>query len=114
MPLAPDDKLRQLIGEMIPDGGTAADTLFTAEEIDDLLEGVDVATEMERAAFEGWRIKAAKLSNLVDNTEGNVQRKFSQLLDNAEAMLKIYQRASGGSTEGRTRVGRARRAGVEW
>lgn len=116
MPLAPDQKLRQLLGEQVPDGGTASDTLFTDEEIIDLIENLQPgdADGMERAAFEGWRIKAAKLSNLVDTTEGNIQRKFSQLLDNANDMVKLYSRAAGGATEGRTRIGRAVRPGVEW
>lgn len=116
MPLTSSEKLRQLLGEQIPDGGTEADTLFTEEEIEDLLVSVPEGSEdgMERAAYSGWRVKAAKLSNLVDTTEGNVQRKFSQLLDNAQDMLKVYSRTSSGATEGRARVGRARRAGVEW
>lgn len=114
MPLAPDVKLRQLLGEMVPPSGTDADTLFTDEEITDLLDGVVDGDGMERAAYEGWRIKAAKLSNLVDNTEGNVQRKFSQLLDNANTMIKTFARSSGGATEGRTRIGRAVRPPVQW
>lgn len=116
MPLAQADKLRQLLGEQIPDGGTTADTLFSDDEIADLLHGISEGDGdgLERAALTGWRIKAAKLSNLVDTTEGNVQRKFSQLLDNALDMGKVYARSAGGATEGRSRVGRARRAGVEW
>lgn len=116
MPLTAQAKLRQLLGEEVPQGGTEDDTLFTNEEIEDFLGDTPVEDEdgLERAAYEGWRVKAAKLSSLVDNTEGNVQRKFSQLLDNALDMVKMYHRASGGPTEGRTRVGRARRAGVEW
>ena len=111
MPLAPHKKLRQLLGEVIPPGGTEADTLFTDEEIQDLLEE---NLDPERAAYEGWKIKAAKLANLVDTTEGNAQKKFSQLLSNAETMLKTYLRSSGGPTEGRTRVGRSVRPPVEW
>lgn len=116
MPLTSSEKLRQLLGEQVPEGGAEADTLFTDEEIEDLLEGVADGDKdaMERAVYQGWRVKAAKLSNLVDTTEGNVQRKFSQLLKNAQDMIKLYGRTSGGNTEGRARVGRARRAGVEW
>lgn len=116
MALSPSEKIRQLLGEQIPADGSSEDTLFTDEEIEDLLSDVTPGDQdaFERAAYQGWRVKAAKLSNLVDTTEGNVQRKFSQLLDNALDMLKTYSRTSGGNTEGRTRVGRARRAGVEW
>lgn len=111
MPITQNEKLRQLLGEDVPTNGTEYDTLFTDEEIVDLLES---SPGVERAAYEGWRVKAARLSNLVDTTEGNSQKKFSQLLDNANDMIKIYLRSSSGSTEGRTRVGRARRPGVEW
>lgn len=111
MALPEETKLRQLLGEDIPASGSASDTLFSDEEIFDLL---DESPDIERAALNGWRIKAARLSSLVDNTEGNVQRKFSQLLDNASDMIKIYQRNSRGNTEGRARVGRIRRPGVEW
>ena len=112
MPLTPDAQLRQLLGEDIPSGGSEEDTLFTNEQILDLL--LEGGGDVERAAYNGWRVKAAKLSSLVDNTEGNIQRKFSQLLDNALEMVKVYQRSSSGPTEGRARVGRIRRPGVEW
>ena len=104
-------KLRQLLGEDIPVGGTEADTLFTEAEIADFVESTP---NLERAALEGWRVKAARLSSLVDTTEGNSQKKFSQLLSNAEVMVKTYLRSSQGATEGRTRIGRISRPGVEW
>lgn len=111
MALTDSQKLRQLLGESIPLDGSASDTLFSNEEIDQLLDGVG---NVERAAYEGWRAKAAKLSNLVDTTEGNSAKKFSQLLDNALDMVKIFLRSSEGATEGRARVGRIKRPGVEW
>lgn len=111
MPRTNAERLRALVGESIPDGGTEADTLFTEVEIDDILSQSD---DVERAAYEAWREKAAKLANLVDTTEGNSQKKFSQLLDNANDMVKLYLRSSGGPTEGRTRIGRLTRPGVEW
>lgn len=111
MPLTTHDRLRQLLGESKPTGGSEADTLFLDEEIEDLL---DEHGDIERAAYEGWRVKAARLSNLVDTTEGNAQRKYSQLHDQALEMLKTYLRSSSGPTEGRTRVGRAVRAPINW
>lgn len=105
------EALRQLLGESLPVGGDESDTLFTNLELQNLL---DQAPNMDRAAYEGWRVKAAKLSSLVDTTEGNAQRKFSQLADNAREMAKMYMRSSGGPTEGRTRVGKISRPGVEW
>jgi hypothetical protein len=111
MPHVDAAELRQLLGESIPVGSSAAETLFTDDEIDGFL---NKNPDVERAAYAGWRVKAAKLSSLVDTTEGNSQKKFSQLLDNAIDMMKVYQRNSSGPTEGRTRVGRITRPGVEW
>lgn len=112
MPLTQVQRLRQLLGETIPVGGTEDDTLFTEEEIQGFLD--DNPQSIERAAYEGWRVKAAKLSNLVDTTEGNSQKKFSQLLDNALDMQKVFLRSSEGATEGRTRVGRIKRPAIPW
>lgn len=112
MPLDDTDRLRALLGEDIPEDGSASDTLFTNAEIQSYLDANP--GNIERAAYDGWRVKAARLANLVDTTEGNVQRKFSQLSTNAEAMVKVYLHAVDGPIEGRTRVGRAVRPGVEW
>lgn len=112
--MTPTDKLRQLLGEQIPVDGTPVDTLFSEAEIQQFL---DSTPDIDRAAFEGWRAKAAKLSSLVDTTEGNAQRKFSQLLSNAMSMVRMYQKStgpSGGLTDGRTRVGRIKRDPVQW
>lgn len=111
MALTDDEKLRQLLGESLPPEGTDVDTLFSDDEITQFLED---SPNIERAAYEGWRVKAARLSSLVDTTEGNAQRKFGQLLDNALDMIKVYQRSSGGPTEGRTRIGRISRPAPEW
>lgn len=99
------DRFRQLIGEVIPPGGTEADTLFTNEQVSQIL--FDSGDNMNRAVYEGWRIKAAHLANLVDVTDGNASREMSQLLDHAQDMIRIYSKSSGSYlTEGRTRVGR--------
>src|SRR6478752_7829163 len=105
------DRLRGLLGESIPDSGSASDTLFTDEEIQDYL---DQTGDLDRAAYEGWKVKAARLSNLVDTTEGNSQRKFSQLSTQAEEKVKFYARSSAGSTEGRVRVGKISCPTVPW
>lgn len=49
-------KLRRLLDERIPAGGTDADTRFTDAEIDELLTE---ASSIEEAAAAGWRQKAA-------------------------------------------------------
>jgi hypothetical protein len=107
MALSPAEKLRQLLGETTEVDGDPADTLFTDEEIAGLLDEAD--GNIERAAYEGWRAKAAKFANLVDVTEGNAARSMSDLHDHAVKMMSTYARASAGPTEGRTRIGRIRR-----
>lgn len=104
-------ELRLLLGETIPDGGSEVDTLFTDVQVEKM---VDDAPDLDRAALAGWRAKAAALSNLVDTTEGNSAKKYSQLLNNALNMVKLYNRSSSGATEGRARVGRIRREPVPW
>jgi len=111
MPLTDEARLRSMLGEDIPADGDAGDTLFSTEEILDLIESTP---SLERAAYEGWRVKAARLSSLVDTTEGNSQRKFGQLREHAEEMMKLYLRSSEGSTEGRTRIGRIVRDPIPW
>lgn len=108
MPITDADRLRDLLGEAIPEGGDESDTLFTDEKIDDLLSTAN--GDVERAAYEGWRVKAAQLSDLVDLTEGNASRAMSDAHAHALDMVKHFQRASGGPTEGRTRIGRIRRS----
>lgn len=112
MALIDTDRLRELLGESIPDGESADSTLFSDGEIEDFL--TQGAGNIERAAYEGWRVKAARLSNLVDTTEGNSQRKYSQLYTSAMEMIKMYARSSSGSTEGRARVGKITRPAVPW
>jgi hypothetical protein len=104
-------ELRENLGETIPEGGSEGDTLFTDERLGYY---IDVNPDLDRATLQGWRAKVAALSNLVDTTEGNSQKKFSQLRSAALDMVKLYSRSSGGPTEGRTRIGRISRAGVEW
>lgn len=98
------ERLRALLGEEIIPGSVATDTLFSDAQITDLL--LQAGNNLDRAAFEGWRIKAASLANLVDVTDGNASRAMSDLLSNAEKMVRFYQRSSAGPTEGRTRIGR--------
>ena len=107
MALTDAERLRGLLGEPVPEGGTQADTLFTDETIADLLTQANGS--LDRAAYEGWRYKAAHFANLVDVTEGNSSRAMSDLRDHAESMVRLYLRSSSGPTEGRTRIGRIRR-----
>jgi len=104
MALTEEQRLRLSLGEVVPEGGSAEDTLFSDEEIKSFLE--NGGGSFERSCWEGWRAKAAALSNLVNVTDGNASRSFSDLLKNAEGMVSMYERASSGLTEGRTRIGR--------
>lgn len=107
MAMADSDRLRLMLAETIPDDGTDEDTLFTHAEISQFL--LDGNNDLERAAFEGWRAKAAKYADLVDVSEGNAARAMSDLHGHAMTMAKYYEKSRPGSTEGRTRVGRVRR-----
>jgi hypothetical protein len=98
------EKLRGLLGERKPPGGSESDTLFTDQQILDLID--EAGGDVEKAAFAGWRYKQAEFANLVNVTEGNSRRDMSDLLDNANSMVKLYGNAMGGNTEGRTRIGR--------
>jgi hypothetical protein len=101
MAITDDERLRTLLGESIPDGGTAADTLFTDEQITDLLARYGSPND---SLAEGWAIKAAALADLVDTTEGSSVRKMSQAHDAALKQVEIFTDAGG--VGGRTKIGR--------
>lgn len=101
MALTDGDRLRSLLGEEIPAGGTEADTLFTDEKIEDVL--LASGGDLDAAALSGWRIKAAKLSDLVNVTEGNSSRAMSDLHKNALAMVKYYEGGGADGTPGGVR-----------
>jgi hypothetical protein len=104
----PAERLRLLLGEQVPEGGTDKDTLFTDSQIEQLL--LETGNNLDRAAYEGWRIKAAHFANLVNVVDGNAVREMSDLYKNAESMIRVYLRSASGPTEGRTRVGKIVRA----
>jgi len=99
------ERLRQLLNEEIPDGMSDKETLFTDEQIADLLfEADDIP---EAAAGKGWFIKAGKLADLVDTAEGTSKRSMSDLHKNALAMVAAYgDTGSTGGSAGRTRLRR--------
>jgi hypothetical protein len=101
------DQLRLMLAEVIQEGETDEDTLFTDVQIDIFLS--DAGGSLERAAYEGWRIKAAHYAGLVDVSEGNASRAMSDLHEHALKMVRLYERSTAGPTEGRARVGSIRR-----
>lgn len=109
MAISDVDRLRGLLGEVIPDGETEGDTNFSNNQLEEILESNGGV--IERAAFEAWRQKAAIFANLVNVTEGNASRNMSDLHKHALDMMKAYQSSGPGSTltQGRTRIGRIRR-----
>ena len=102
MPVSDVERLRGYLGESIPSGGSASDTLFTSDQIDDLLERHG---SPEGARREGLELKAAYLANLVTTVEGSSSRKQS---DAHRAVLAQIQ-ALGPSGSTRTRIHRIRR-----
>jgi hypothetical protein len=97
--------LRGLLGESIPEDGDETDTMFSDADLGVL---IDEAPNMDRAAMQGWRNKAANFANLVNVVDGASSRDFSDLLDNAMQMVKLYTRSDGsGLTQGRTTIGRS-------
>ena len=113
MALTSVDILRSILSESIPSGGTAADTMFTADQIDALL----LDRTMNEAAAAGWAEKAGQYAELVDTSEGNSGRKMSDLHRAALSMAEYYRGladadaiAAGGSG-GHVTIGKISRVG---
>lgn len=106
LPYTEITQVREKIGETIPDGGVEADTLFTDAQID---SWIDTTSSLDAAAARGWEVKMAHFASLVDVTDGAASRKMSDLMLNAEKMMKIYTRRALGPAAGRTRIGKIRR-----
>ncbi len=102
--------LRLYLGEVIPSGGTDADTMFTNDDIDTLLTQAGTPVS---AAVLGWQAKAAQFARLVDVSEGPSKRFLQQRFENAAAMIEHYSSQAGGVGAGRTRVKKIHRPGGE-
>jgi hypothetical protein len=97
------EQVRALIGEAIPSGGSAADTMFTDAEIEDFLElGF---TNVRAAAYYGWIEKAANYSNLVNVNEGNAARELGELHRQALRMAERFIGYVPTPSRGRARIG---------
>lgn len=108
MALSALDRLRLLISDPLPLDGT--DPMFTDAVLTDLIDSA--GGDPDRAAADAWMMKAAEYSEMVDVTEGNASRAMSDLQAHALNMVKQFQRSTTGPTEGRTRIGKIRRAGI--
>lgn len=87
------ERLRALLGETIPQGGTPSDTLFTEDQIQDLL---DRHGSPSAAQGEGLNIKAAYFLTMVDTTEGSSTRKHSAAHKAALSQMRTVNTTAGG------------------
>lgn len=101
------ERVRMLVGEVVPENGADTDTMFLNEQILDLLAGRTV----EAAVAEAWRMKAAQLADLVDTAEGTSKRSMSDLHAHALSMVEMYAGMSGtvGLSSGQTRISSLKR-----
>lgn len=95
--------LRGKIGESVPPGGSADDTLVTDLQIDAWVDG---SASMNAAALEGWEFKLAHWAGLVNVSDGAASRAFSDLMEHAEIMIAFYSKKLMGTTRSRARVGK--------
>lgn len=98
-------EVRELIGESIPDGGSATDTMFSDVQVSNW---ITLSSSPEGAALRGWRAKMANYSSLVTVTDGAALRQLSDLMTHAEYMVKYYTglTSSPPAAAGRTRIGK--------
>lgn len=103
--MTPNDELRlelrELLDEVIPEGGTESDTRFTDAQLDRLLSR---ANNIYAAAAEGWTRKAAMLQRELGQVESYSvgqerydMRKLKDALDYALKMAETYSRMAASS-----------------
>lgn len=104
-----EERLRVKLGQEIPVGGTDQDTMFTDEQIEDLLE--ETNNDISAAAYWGWDAIAAKYVHLVSVSEGNASREMTELHRNALRMRDRYAGYVVTPSRGRARIGKLVRYG---
>nr|PZN07751.1 MAG: hypothetical protein DIU64_11770 [Caldicoprobacter oshimai] len=89
-------KLRKMLDERIPDGGSDADTRFLDADLDELLVE---ATNIYEAAAAGWTLKAGMFQRELGQIESYAvgqerydMRKLKDMLDYALKMAETYSR----------------------
>lgn len=89
-------KLRKLLDERIPEGGSDTDTRFSDTDLDELLVE---ATNIYEAAATGWTMKAAmfqrELGQIESYSVGQERydmRKLQDMVDYALKMAETYSR----------------------
>jgi len=95
------EELRELLDEVIPEGGTEGDTRFTDEQLDRLLKR---ANNIYAAAAEGWTRKAAMFQRELGQVQSYMVgqerydlAKASELLEYALKMAETYSRMAASS-----------------
>lgn len=83
-------RLRALLGERIPNGGSAQDTFFTDTEINDLLDEGD-NHNLNYSAAVGWTWKMAEYARLIDMKESGSERIYSQKFRQARIQAEYFQ-----------------------
>lgn len=94
---------RALLGELFAAPQTAADTMFSDNEIEDFLE--QGFGNPQAAAYWGWMEKAANYAALVNVNEGNAAREMSDLHRQALRMADRYVGYVETPSRGRARMG---------
>ncbi len=83
-------RLRKLLDERIPEGGTVADTRFSDEDLDELLAE---ARCIYSAATAGWTLKAGMYQREMEDLEayslGDRSEKLTALKDRQEYALSM-------------------------
>lgn len=94
MAVTPEDitRLRLLLDEKIPEGGTETDTKFLDSDIVALLE--NNGENWNLASAEGWTMKMAMFARLVDMDESGATRKLSQKFRQARDMVRFFSAAA--------------------
>ncbi len=85
-------RLRKLLDERIPTGGSAADTRFMDKDLDELLTDADT---IYGAAAAGWTLKAgmyqAEMGELEQTTAGQETYRLTALKDRQAYALKMAE-----------------------
>lgn len=109
MTLSLVDQVRMNAGETIPVGGSASDTMFTDEQITDMLLLNNNLVNKTTAMV--WRAKAAQFAGLVDVQEGNSSRKMGDMVVAAQAQARYWaSQPEPVAAMGGTRIGVNRRS----
>lgn len=93
------ERVRELLGEEIPAGGSEGETNFTDARITEMLE--EFSGNIHDTVAYGWRVKAAKYADLVDTAEGTSRRSMGDLHAHA---LRMVGDSDDGSSTGGTRL----------